>query len=193
MLAAWFVSIQSRIVAVRALERPVPLPLGGYTEVSTIGRQRGLQTASRVHVPICVGVRIRARARDSACMREMQEVICVRCDTCLDAACVSKPTNWWENPIVSIWHSSWFRLRGSIGGIVGKSADKVYYDKPLSRPSTYRGDFEAGHSSGRAEENQRDVPHTRAKGKSDALDDGGTLADMRFPIFHRFDPHYAQP
>lgn len=68
-----FVSIQSRIVAVRPLERPEPLPLGNYTGECTIGRQRGLQRALGASVPICVGVRIRARARDSTCMGEMQE------------------------------------------------------------------------------------------------------------------------
>ena len=102
--AAWFVSIQRRIVVVRALGRPDTPTLGGYTGVSTIGRQRGLQTVLGASVPICVGVRIRARARDSTCMGEMQEDICVRCDTCLDTSCVSKHTDWWENPIVSIWH-----------------------------------------------------------------------------------------
>lgn len=142
--AAWFVSIQGRIVVVRPLGRPVPPTLGGYTGVSTIGRQRGLQRVLGVHAPVCVGVRIRARARDSTCMGDCREALCVPCIMCLDTACVSKPTNWWENPIVSIWQMSSFRLRGPIGGIVGKSADKVYYDKPLSRPSTYRGILRRG-------------------------------------------------
>lgn len=115
------------------------------------------------------------------------------CDTCLDTACVSKATNWWESPIVSIWSSVGFRLRGPFVGVVGKSADKVYYDNPLSRPSTYRGIFEEGHSSGRAGENQCDAGHAAAEAKSDALDDGGTLAGVRFLIFPPFDPPYTQP
>lgn len=85
------------------------------------------------------------------------------------------------------------QLRGPIVGVVGKSADKVYYDRLLSRPSTYRGIFEERHSSGRAEENQRDVPHTRAKAKSDALDNGGALAGVRFLIFPPIPPHHTQP
>lgn len=112
---------------------------------------------------------------------------------CLDTACVSKPTDWWENPIVSIWPSVGFRLWGPIVATVGKGADKIYYDIPLSRPSTYRGIFEEGHSSGCAGENQCDVARSRAKAKSDALDDGGTLAGVRFLIFPPFDPPLAPP
>lgn len=63
---------------------------------------------------------------------------------CLGTACVSKATNWWEMPIVSIWHGRGFRPRGPIGVIVGKGADKVYYDILVGRPSTYRGNFEGG-------------------------------------------------
>ena len=63
---------------------------------------------------------------------------------CLDTACVGKATNWWENPIVSIWRGGASRLRGPIVGIVGKGADKVYYDNLVCRPSTYRGIFERG-------------------------------------------------
>lgn len=66
------------------------------------------------------------------------------CIMCLDTACVSKATNWWEMPIVSIWPSVGFHLRGPIGVIVGKGADKVYYDILVGRPSTYRGIFERG-------------------------------------------------
>ena len=61
----WVETIRSRIVAVRGLERPIPLPPGSYTGACTIGRQRGLQRALGVHVRIRVGARIRARARDS--------------------------------------------------------------------------------------------------------------------------------
>lgn len=63
---------------------------------------------------------------------------------CLDTACVSKHTYWWGDPIVSIWHGRGFRLRGPIGGIVGKSADNSYYDILVGRVSTYRGIFERG-------------------------------------------------
>lgn len=68
----------------------------------------------------------------------------MRRDICLDTTCVSKATNWWENPIVSIWRGGASRLRGPIVGIVGKGADKVYYDILVGRPSTYRGIFERG-------------------------------------------------
>ena len=63
---------------------------------------------------------------------------------CLDTACVSKATNWWENPIVSIWRGVGFRRWGLIVGVVGKGADKAYYDILVGRPSTYRGIFERG-------------------------------------------------
>ena len=63
---------------------------------------------------------------------------------CLDTACVSKATNWWGNPIVSIWHGRGFRPWGPIGVVVGKGADKVYYDILVGRPSTYWGIFERG-------------------------------------------------
>ena len=58
---------------------------------------------------------------------------------CLDTACVSKATNWWENTIVSIWRGGASRLRGPIVATVGKGADKVYYDILVGRRSTYRG------------------------------------------------------
>lgn len=64
------------------------------------------------------------------------------------------------------------RVRGLIVGIAGKDSDKYRYDNLLSRPSTYRGIFEAGDSSGRAGRNQCDVSHAAAKAKSDALRDG---------------------
>lgn len=63
---------------------------------------------------------------------------------CLVSECVSKATDWWENTIVSIWRGVGFRRWGLIVGIVGKSADKVYYDNLVGRPSTYRGIFERG-------------------------------------------------
>lgn len=126
-------------------------------------------------------------------MGDCRETPLVMSAMCLDTASVSKPTNWWENTIVSIWPSVGFRLRGPFVGVVGKSADKVYYDILVGRLSTYRGIFEEGHSSGRAGENQCDVARSGAKAKSDALDDGGALAGVRFLIFPPLDPHHAPP
>lgn len=71
---------------------------------------------------------------------------------CQDAACVSKATNWWENPIVSIWRGIGFRPRGLIVATVGKGADKYRYDILVGRPSTYRGIFERGILAGVQEE-----------------------------------------
>lgn len=66
------------------------------------------------------------------------------CIMCLDTACVSKATNWWECPIVSIWRGGASRPRGHIVGTVGKGADKAYYDNLVGRVSTYRGIFGRG-------------------------------------------------
>lgn len=85
-----------------------------------------------------------------------------------------------------------FRPRGPIGVIVGKSADKVYYDTLVCRRSTYWGIFEEGHSSGRTGENQCDVSRSRAEAKSDASSDGAWHAGVRFLIFPRVPPHYTQ-
>ena len=74
---------------------------------------------------------------------------------------------------------------GPIVATVGKGADKYCYDNLLSRLSTYRGNFEAGHSSGRAGENQRDVGHAVAEAKSDALSNGGTYVGVRSPTTPR--------
>lgn len=63
---------------------------------------------------------------------------------CLDTACVSKATDWWEKPIVSIWRGVGFRRWEPIVATVGKGADKVYYDTLVGRVSTYRGIFERG-------------------------------------------------
>ena len=104
---------------------------------------------------------------------------------CLVTASVSKATNWWECPIVSIWPSVGFRPWGPIVGIVGKGADKYRYDNLLSRLSTYRGNFEVGHSSARAGRNQCDASHAGAEAKSDALDDGAWHAGVRSLIFPR--------
>lgn len=95
-----FVSVQRRIVHVRALERPEPLPLDRHTQSMVIGRQRGLQRALGVHAPLWVCARIRTRARDSTCMGRLQGEIRVSCCMCLVTACVSKATNWWEHTMV---------------------------------------------------------------------------------------------
>ena len=73
MRAAWFVSIQERIVHVRALERPDTPTLGGHTGTHALGRQRGLQTALAPYAPIPLHTHAHARARDSACMGRLQE------------------------------------------------------------------------------------------------------------------------
>lgn len=70
---------------------------------------------------------------------------------CLDTACVSKATDWWEMPIVSIWRGVGFRRWGPIAATAGKGADKVYYDTSVGRPSTYRGIFEEGILAGARE------------------------------------------
>ena len=99
-LAAWFVSVQDRIVALRGLERPVPPCLDRHTQSVVIGRQRGLQRALGVSVPPWAWARIRTRARDSTCMGKLLGDICVWRNTCLDTACVSKTTKWWGNTTV---------------------------------------------------------------------------------------------
>ena len=76
-LAVWFVSVQRRIVALRGLERPVPPCLDRHTQSVVIGRQRSLQRALGVHVPLWVCARIRTRARDSTCMGKLLGEICV--------------------------------------------------------------------------------------------------------------------
>lgn len=129
---------------VRALEQPEPPTLGRHTDHPAIGRQRGLQRALAPYGPISVRTHAHARARDSTIGRKAQEWVCVLCIMCLDTACVSKRTYWWENPIVSIWRGIGFRPRGLIVATVGKGADKVYYDNLVCRPSTYRGIFERG-------------------------------------------------
>ena len=52
-------------MSVRALGRPIPLPLGSYTGMSALGRQRGLQRALAPYGPISVRTHAHARARDS--------------------------------------------------------------------------------------------------------------------------------
>lgn len=92
-LAAWFVSIQDRIVLLRALGRPEPPTLGSYTGTCVIGRQRGLQAALGAHVPLWASARIHARVRDSTHREICLEALSVLCIMCLDTACVSKATN----------------------------------------------------------------------------------------------------
>lgn len=103
----WVETIRSRIVAVRGLERPIPLPPGGYTDRGELGRQRGLQRALAPYGPISVCTHARTRARDSTHSGDCRDTHCVSRSMCLDTACVSKATNWWGRPIVSIW-----QLRG---------------------------------------------------------------------------------
>ena len=129
---------------VRALGRPEPPPLGSYTGLGAIGRQRGLQRALGAHVPLWASARIHARARDSTHSGDCRDTLCESHSMCLDTACVSKATNWWEMPIVSIWRGGASRLRGPIVVTVGKGADKVYYDILVGRVSTYRGIFGRG-------------------------------------------------
>ena len=129
---------------VRALGRPIPLPLGNYTGSCVIGAQRGVQRALGVHAPPWVGARIRTRARDSTHSRVCREALSVLRIMCLVSECVSKATNWWECPIVSIWRGRGFRPWGPIVGIAGKDSDKYRYDILVGRPSTYRGIFERG-------------------------------------------------
>ena len=61
----WVETIRGRIIAVRALGRPEPLPLGSHTGLGELGRQRGLQQALGAHMPLWVCAHARARARDS--------------------------------------------------------------------------------------------------------------------------------
>lgn len=68
----WVETIRSRIVHVRALERPIPLPLGSYTGMGTLGRQRGAQQALAPYGPISVRTHAHARARDSTIGRKVQ-------------------------------------------------------------------------------------------------------------------------
>lgn len=99
-LAVWFVSVQRRIVALRGLERPVPPCLDRHPQSMVIGRRRGLQRALGVHVPLWVCARIRTRARDSTIGEICLGALRVSCGMCLDTACVSKATNWWEHTMV---------------------------------------------------------------------------------------------
>ena len=85
---------------VRALGQPEPLPLGGYTGPGELGRQRGLQRALAPYGPISVRTHAHARARDSTIGEICLGALRVSCDMCLDTACVSKATNWWEHTMV---------------------------------------------------------------------------------------------
>lgn len=99
----WVETIRGRILHVRALERPIPLPLGSYTGAGALGRQRGLQRVWDMYAGIRLCAHAHARARDSACEGRSQECICVLCIMCLDTACVSKSTVSVAGCSVSIW------------------------------------------------------------------------------------------
>ena len=99
----WVETIRSRIVHVRALGRPIPLPLGGYTGTCTIGCQRGLQRALAPYEPISARTHAHARARDSTHREIWLEVISVPRIMCLDTTCVSKSTVSVAGCSVSIW------------------------------------------------------------------------------------------
>ena len=79
-------------MSVRALGRPEPPPLGSYTGVSALGRQRGLRRVWGTYVGIRLCACAHARARDSTIGGKAQEWVCVLCIMCLDTACVSKHT-----------------------------------------------------------------------------------------------------
>lgn len=116
----WVETIRGRILHVRALERPEPLPLGIYTDLGALGRQRGLQRALAPYGPVSVRTHAHARARDSTHSRVCREALSVLRIICLDRECVSKATNWWENTIVSIWRGVGFRVWGPFVGAVRK-------------------------------------------------------------------------
>ena len=75
----------------------------------------------------------------------------------------------WQDVAFRFGEDGAFRLRGHIVAIPGKSTDNIYYDTLVYRQSTYWGNFEEGHSSGRVGENQCDVRRRSAEAKSDAL------------------------
>lgn len=99
----WVEAIRGRILHVRALERPIPLPLGSYTGAGALGRQRGLQRVWDTYAGIRLCAHAHARARDSACVGRSQERVFVLCIMCLDTACVGKSTLSVAGCSVSIW------------------------------------------------------------------------------------------
>lgn len=99
----WVEMIRSRIVHVRALGRPIPLPLGSHTGMGAIGRQRGAQQALAPYGPISVRTHAHARARDSTHREIWLGAVCVLCIMCLDTVCVSKSTVSVASGSVSIW------------------------------------------------------------------------------------------
>lgn len=99
----WVETIRGRIFAVRALERPIPLPLGSYTDRGELGRQRGLQRALAPYGPISVRTHAHARARDSTYRGDCREALYVLCIMCLDTTGVSKSTVSVAGCSVSIW------------------------------------------------------------------------------------------
>lgn len=88
---------------VRVLERPIPLPLGSYTGVGELGRQRGLQRVWGAYAGIRLCAHAHARARDSTIWGDCLEEFCVLCIMCLDTTCVSKGTVSVAGCSVSIW------------------------------------------------------------------------------------------
>lgn len=78
---------------VRALGRPEPPPLGSYTGLGAIGRQRGLQRVWGTYAGIRLCAHAHARARDSTHSGDCRDTLRVSRSMCLDTACVSKPTN----------------------------------------------------------------------------------------------------
>ena len=103
MPAAWFVSVQERIVLLRGLGRPIPLPPGSHTGLGELGRQRGLQRALAPYGSISARTHAHARARDSTIGMKVQEWVCVRWVMCLDTTHVSKSTVSVAGCSVSIW------------------------------------------------------------------------------------------
>lgn len=112
-LAVWFVSVQRRIVALRGLGQPEPLPLGRHTQSMVIGRQRGLQRALAPYGPISVHAHAHARARDSTYRGDCQEALSVLCIMCLDRTCVSKSTVSVAGCSVSIWRRTGVSAMGA--------------------------------------------------------------------------------
>lgn len=92
-----------------------------------------------------------------------------------------------------------FDLRGVSASAYGDLSASYQRKVPIRHIMTFvictrvhTGNFLVGHSSRRAGENQRDVPHRWAKAKSVAFGDGGTPVGVRFLIFLRIPPHYTQ-
>ena len=116
----WVETTRSRIVHVRALERPIPLPLGSYTGMGELGRQRGLQRALAPYGPISVHTHAHARARDSTHREIWLGAVCVLCIMCLVTTCVSKSTVSVATGSVSIWRGELVSRMGTYRWDCGK-------------------------------------------------------------------------